>query len=151
MNWDAMGAVAELAGALAVIATLVYLSLQIRQNSEIAKADLYQKAQTVFSSWRNMVAANPHVMSKMAEPGSLSAEEMVIARSIAGELAFAFAMLYENYKIISPEKLDNSVKGFLSFFTAYPAFYAGTKEQLLLNGFDEFITIVDQRREQGGT
>ena len=37
MNWEALGAIAELLGALAVIATLVYLSLQIRQNSTLLK------------------------------------------------------------------------------------------------------------------
>ena len=40
MNWDAIGAVAELAGALAVIATLVYLAVQLRQNSALLKASL---------------------------------------------------------------------------------------------------------------
>ncbi len=33
MNWDAVGAVAELAGALGVIASLAYLAVQIRQNT----------------------------------------------------------------------------------------------------------------------
>ena len=30
MNWDALGAIGELAGATAVFASLVYLALQIR-------------------------------------------------------------------------------------------------------------------------
>jgi len=34
MNWDALGAVAELLGAVGVIASLLYLSLQIRQNTK---------------------------------------------------------------------------------------------------------------------
>ena len=33
INWEAIGAVGEIAGAIAVIATIFYLSLQIRQNS----------------------------------------------------------------------------------------------------------------------
>jgi hypothetical protein len=40
MNWDAVGAVAELAGALAVIATLAYLAVQLRQNSALLKASI---------------------------------------------------------------------------------------------------------------
>ena len=35
MNWEAIGAIAELAGAVAVVATLVYLSIQIRHNSKL--------------------------------------------------------------------------------------------------------------------
>ena len=33
MNWDAIGAIAESLGAIGVIATLVYLAVQIRQNT----------------------------------------------------------------------------------------------------------------------
>ena len=40
MNWDAIAALAELAGALAVIATLVYLTVQLRQNSALLKASI---------------------------------------------------------------------------------------------------------------
>jgi len=33
MNWEAIGAVGEVAGAIGVIATLLYLAAQIRQNT----------------------------------------------------------------------------------------------------------------------
>jgi hypothetical protein len=33
VNWEAVGAIANLAAALGVIATLIYLAIQIRQNS----------------------------------------------------------------------------------------------------------------------
>jgi hypothetical protein len=33
LNWDAIGAIAELAGAVGIILSLVYLALQIRQNT----------------------------------------------------------------------------------------------------------------------
>ncbi len=34
MNWDAIGAIAELLGAVGVIASLIYLATQIRQSHE---------------------------------------------------------------------------------------------------------------------
>jgi len=34
VNWEAIGSIAELIGALAVLATLIYLALQIRQNTK---------------------------------------------------------------------------------------------------------------------
>ena len=33
MNWDAIGSIAEVIGALAVLITLAYLAVQVRQNS----------------------------------------------------------------------------------------------------------------------
>ena len=37
MNWEAIGAVGEVLGAVAVVLTLIYLSLQIRQNTKAMK------------------------------------------------------------------------------------------------------------------
>jgi hypothetical protein len=33
MNWDAIGAIAELLGAVGVIASLIYLAMQLKQNT----------------------------------------------------------------------------------------------------------------------
>ena len=38
MNWDAIGAIGEVAGAIAVVATLFYLAGQMRQNSNMLQA-----------------------------------------------------------------------------------------------------------------
>ena len=38
MNWEATSAVAEVIGVIAVVVSLVYLSVQIRQNTKVAKA-----------------------------------------------------------------------------------------------------------------
>jgi hypothetical protein len=40
MDWEAFGAVAEACGAIAVIVTLVYLSIQIRQSNKLMKTTL---------------------------------------------------------------------------------------------------------------
>lgn len=41
MNWEAIGAVGEVLGALAVVLTLVYLAIQIRQNTSSTRASTY--------------------------------------------------------------------------------------------------------------
>ncbi len=42
MNWDAIGAIAELLGAVGVIASLVYLATQIRGSREATKVMVRQ-------------------------------------------------------------------------------------------------------------
>lgn len=44
MTWEAVGAIAELLGALAVFATLAYLAVQIRQTKEIWRTQSYHLA-----------------------------------------------------------------------------------------------------------
>jgi hypothetical protein len=42
MNWEAVGAVAEILWVLAVLSTLVYVALQIQQNTKMMKANIRQ-------------------------------------------------------------------------------------------------------------
>jgi hypothetical protein len=50
MNWDAIGAIAELLGAVGVIASLVYLATQIRHSREQMRAVNAQQFQAQVSS-----------------------------------------------------------------------------------------------------
>ena len=40
MNWEAIGAIGEIVGAVAVVVTLFYLAQQIRQNTRMARAEM---------------------------------------------------------------------------------------------------------------
>ena len=43
MNWDAVGAIAESVGALGVIVSLIYLALQVRQNTRQVRLNRFQE------------------------------------------------------------------------------------------------------------
>lgn len=48
MNWEAIGALGEIAGAVAVIVTLLYLAKQIRQNSKsLDRANEFAQASSI--------------------------------------------------------------------------------------------------------
>ncbi len=55
MNWDAIGAVAELAGALAVVASLIYVGFQLKQNTAAVRGERYHSISSdmvaIYSSW----------------------------------------------------------------------------------------------------
>ena len=40
MNWDAIGAIGEIVGAIAVVATLFYLARQIQQSTRMSRAEM---------------------------------------------------------------------------------------------------------------
>mgnify|MGYP003300637055 CR=1 FL=1 len=47
MNWEAMGAIGEVVGAIAVVLTLAYLAIQVRQNSNpLDQQNKVEKAKT---------------------------------------------------------------------------------------------------------
>ena len=54
MNWDALGAMGEIAGAIAVIATLFFLARQLQVNTrELEKTNEYQRTTSVVASNEN--------------------------------------------------------------------------------------------------
>ena len=50
MNWEAASTIAEIVGAIGVIASLIYLAVQIRQSTRVSRAemtkDLYLASRT---------------------------------------------------------------------------------------------------------
>ena len=61
MNWEALGATAELLGALGVIATLGYLAVQIRQNTAVVRTSSFQELMKGMSNFTGSISQNPEV------------------------------------------------------------------------------------------
>ena len=77
MNWQAIGAIGELAGAVGVIATLGYLAFQIRQNNELLRSESRQAL--VANDVTSLTASleNTDVFAKLVSEGELSAEDQL--------------------------------------------------------------------------
>lgn len=58
MNWEAIGALGEIGGAVVVIATLVYLARQIRQSNQIAIASTEFHTRNCFNQFVDLVATD---------------------------------------------------------------------------------------------
>ena len=58
MNWEAIGAIGEVVGSLAVIASLLYLAIQVRSNSAIARAESQRELLDI-TPIMGMTASNP--------------------------------------------------------------------------------------------
>ena len=58
MNWEAVGALAELVGAIAVVATLAFLAVQLRQNTSAARAGTTQSVLSAAAGWLEHVSAD---------------------------------------------------------------------------------------------
>jgi hypothetical protein len=61
MNWDAIGAIAEAVGALAVIITLVYLTFQLRQNTKAIEHSTSRGVLDDANQWQYKVIDNPEI------------------------------------------------------------------------------------------
>lgn len=93
MNWDAVGAIAELLGATGVIATLVYLTTQIRQNTRALKASSMDSSTQSANDLRSSMFTNPDVVAVyyrgLANPADLDPIERERFRLIMGNVFWA--------------------------------------------------------------
>jgi hypothetical protein len=63
MNWDAVGAIAELAGAIGVIASLIYLARQIRQSNATDRLTATLSLQASFNEMGALFAADGKLLA----------------------------------------------------------------------------------------
>lgn len=58
MNWNAIIAVAEIIGVIAIIASLIYVAIQIRQNTSIARAGMVHDTSVAWGNYHQMLATD---------------------------------------------------------------------------------------------
>ena len=82
MNWDAIGAIAELVGALAVVATLVYFSIQIRSLSADSYASSLSAIDEGERDIQRLYIENASLIQKANRGEALEEDEFFVLREI---------------------------------------------------------------------
>jgi len=59
MNWDAISAVGEIIGAVAVVISLIYLSFQVKQNTSAMRSLTHQEHFNAAQDFNTVIASNP--------------------------------------------------------------------------------------------
>ena len=57
----ALAQLAEIVASLAVVATLVYLVVEVRQNTEVTQAAAYDRSMEGLNQWRSMLSSDPEL------------------------------------------------------------------------------------------
>jgi hypothetical protein len=83
MDWSAIGAIGEVLGALAVLASLIYLARQIRQNTRMMKSTVRQQLAAVSQQTVFKFAEHADILAKVASGDVLTPVEDIRARLVA--------------------------------------------------------------------
>ena len=67
MNWDAIGAVGEVIGAVAVVVTLLFVARDIRQNSRSLSIAALRDTTAQWNHWSNMIASSSDLADIVAK------------------------------------------------------------------------------------
>ena len=99
MNWEAIGAVGEVLGSIAVLLTLIYLASQIKQSNDLARFNATKEIVNQFNQLNQMVASDASLRSLLGKPSALSSDER--------EQIYNFAIMWCNVWLSSQIALDN--------------------------------------------
>jgi hypothetical protein len=79
MNWDALSAIAELIGGLAVLITLIYLAVQVQQSTAVARETILRNQTDRNMDNSKFIAGTPGLMDvyirTMDDPEAVTREE----------------------------------------------------------------------------
>ncbi len=92
MNWEAVGAVGELVGAVGVIVTVAYLALQVRQNTRAIEGSTVQSLMTLEKDIFSLIADHANVYRRGCDDFSdLDNDEAVqFTYIIAAEMSLVY-------------------------------------------------------------
>ena len=56
MNWEAIGAIGELLSVVVVVASVIYLAIQIRENTRVSQNEAYRETIEIWNGFFRMLA-----------------------------------------------------------------------------------------------
>jgi len=102
MDWDAIAAIGELLAAVATVATLTFLAMQIRQSNKAARTTAEIELPQRFAEWVARVSADPENMriwdAAAEDSESLAPDEVRRFRWIVADLFLVFEAQYHAFK-----------------------------------------------------
>ena len=101
MNWEAIGAIAELLGSLVVVLTLIFLAVQLRANSVMIKNATLQNSSNAISEWARQLAENPDLYriyrTGLVDDSALSNEDRGRFDLVLFQAFNSISNIYEQY------------------------------------------------------
>lgn len=102
MNWDAVGALAEVGGVVGLVVTVLYLSRQVRDNTDSIRRSTTHQALGSIAAFNEFVASDPVLTDLFwrgtGDPDGLTEDEWRRFVSLASTLIRRFELLYLDHR-----------------------------------------------------
>lgn len=106
MDWNALGAVGELVGALAVVLTLMYLAKQINQTNRLSRFNGTNQILDRFDQTNRLIVSDAETRRVLLKKGPLTEDESEHLYAFVDVLCNAYAAVESAYQA---DLLDESV------------------------------------------
>ena len=145
-----LGALGELLGSVAVLATLVYLALQTRQNTMAIGAQLDAAAIGTTQNATLLAATSSELVEAIRDEmrGDITTNQIRLAMYFQSNLATFQWQLHQARRGLLPDFHEAGTAGAVRvFFTAFPSF-EGTWERIRPDVGPEFVEWVEEQRSK---
>ncbi len=121
MNWDAIGAVGETVSAIAVVVSLIYVALQVRQNTRASRASTIQHWAAVSALEKQSLYESDElaklIIAGGTEQSNLSPEDRLRYNTYMIQVFNTFEFLYLQYELGTVDKVffDSKVPAYERF------------------------------------
>ena len=152
MNWEAIAAIGEIAGALGVIATLAYLSIQLRQNTKALHASSYEHWNTIASSFSDFTALYGKQLGEIQQIESveeLSADQFYLLMSLLDRaiVQVETAFLLNESGNMDDDVFESRIRSFINFFDFHNLAWDVWDNQKHTK-VDRFTIFIDEKRRE---
>ena len=123
MNWDALGAIGETVGAMAVVITLAYFAVQLRHAKKALQAQGSDRSMALYSTWRTNLAGNSALAEALAKANqgeTLAEKERIQLEVSADELFFGSSLSYAASYAGAIHERDAEVRYLVSLMESNP-------------------------------
>ena len=156
INWEAVQAVSEALGLIFVVGSLIFVGLQIQQNTQAAKIEAVQN---VAAEWRAVIqgtASNNQLSDVVIRGGleydSLTMSELAQFNSFMGSIFYVAASAHFHYeKAVLDDDMFNGIRNQLRLFCGMPGvreFWASRKV-IFSHGFQQYFDQEILAKESG--
>jgi hypothetical protein len=153
LNWEALGAIANVLAAVGVIATLIYLSIQIRQNTKAVRSSSIQNLVQNFSTTAQTAVENEHIIPLLLK-GNAGADALTEVER--AQLHFWFIMTFRRFEgvyfqrdlgIVDADVIDGFERSHLAVLASKGAQeWWATSKGIFNSGFVRYVEQLLEKR-----
>jgi hypothetical protein len=151
---EVLGNFGEFVGAVAVVTTLLYLAVQIRQNNTSQRVAAKQEMTRQFADFIDFLVVNPDleaIHDRGLAGGELSSAETVTFNRIMAKAAWYMAVMHFQYRV---QKLDDGdweeSRSLIAFYCSTPGFQVFWRTRDRAHG-PEFLQYIDNEISKNKT
>ena len=145
MNWDALGAIGEVIGALAVVLTLIYLAVQVRQNSAAIRSSTRSDIARAQMDMNFIMATHPRMAASayklLREDGLDELDALGASHGVTGAMRMFENQFFAYREGNFSESIWLGYRANIEFLVGQPLFpgFWAERRHLFSGDFREFI------------